>query len=481
MAQSYNASDIEVLAVSSRCGAARACTPTPRGPTTWRTKSIDNSVDEAHRRALQAHRRHALQGRLARGHRRRPRHAGGHPPGGEGQRRRADPHAPARRRQIQRQDLQLLRRPARRRRVGGQRAVQAPGMLGAPRRQGIQHRLQGRAHRTRSSKSSATVGKRNTGTTVRFWPDPKFFDSDRVLRSRSSSTCSRPRRCCVRACASASATRRPARRTSGSTPAAWASTWRSSWQGRAPAAPSRSPAARVGAGRGRVGAGLVAPTAPQLVAESYVNLIPTTAGRHARQRPARRPRRRGARVLRVPQPAAARHQADAPRTSGTGPATCCRSRCATRSSPARPRRSSARARPRRWSRRTRAMPCGLWLNQHPDAGERHRRSSRSPTRRSGCSAATARGAQARRQRPGAAGQARRLHLPGSGALGAVPGRRRFGRRLGQAGARPGVPGHHAAARQDPEHLGSSSPARSAVRRKCTTSASRSASIRAQPT
>ena len=24
-----------------------------------------------------------------------------------------------------------------------------------------------------------TVGQRNTGTTVRFWPDPKFFDSDR--------------------------------------------------------------------------------------------------------------------------------------------------------------------------------------------------------------------------------------------------------------------------------------------------------------
>ncbi len=24
-----------------------------------------------------------------------------------------------------------------------------------------------------------TVGQRNTGTTVRFWPDPKFFDSDK--------------------------------------------------------------------------------------------------------------------------------------------------------------------------------------------------------------------------------------------------------------------------------------------------------------
>ena len=24
-----------------------------------------------------------------------------------------------------------------------------------------------------------SVGQRNTGTTVRFWPDPKFFDSDK--------------------------------------------------------------------------------------------------------------------------------------------------------------------------------------------------------------------------------------------------------------------------------------------------------------
>ena len=45
---------------------------------------------------------------------------------------------------------------------------------------------------------------------------------------------------------------------------------------------------------------------------------------------------------------------------------------------------------------------------------------------------------------------------GSGAQRTIPGRRRFRRRLGQAGARPRVPGHHAAARQDPEHLGSRS-------------------------
>ena len=25
-----------------------------------------------------------------------------------------------------------------------------------------------------------TVGRRNTGTTIRFWPDPKYFDSPKV-------------------------------------------------------------------------------------------------------------------------------------------------------------------------------------------------------------------------------------------------------------------------------------------------------------
>ena len=94
----------------------------------------------------------------------------------------------------------------------------------------------------------------------------------------------------------------------------------------------------------------------------------------------------------------------------------------------------------------------LWLNQHPDAGERIAQFAIENAQER-IARGRARGAQARGQRPGAARQARRLQLAGSGALGAVPGRRRLGRRFGQAGARPRVPGHHAAARQDPEHLG----------------------------
>ena len=58
-------------------------------------------------------------------------------------------------------------------------------VLGPARRQGIQHRLRRTARSPRSCEEVGTVGKRNTGTTVRFWPDPKFFDSDQVRRRRS--------------------------------------------------------------------------------------------------------------------------------------------------------------------------------------------------------------------------------------------------------------------------------------------------------
>ena len=43
-----------------------------------------------------------------------------------------------------------------------------------------------------------SVGKRNTGTSVRFWADPKYFDSPNSP-SAGSSMYSRPRLCSVRA------------------------------------------------------------------------------------------------------------------------------------------------------------------------------------------------------------------------------------------------------------------------------------------
>ena len=37
--------------------------------------------------------------------------------------------------------------------------------------------------------------------TVRFWPDPKYFDTPEILRAAAASMCCAPRRCCARACA----------------------------------------------------------------------------------------------------------------------------------------------------------------------------------------------------------------------------------------------------------------------------------------
>ena len=60
----------------------------------------------------------------------------------------------ARRRKIQQGKLPVFRRTARRRRVGRQRLVEAPGSVDSPRRQGIQHELRRRqqAQQTRSSR-----------------------------------------------------------------------------------------------------------------------------------------------------------------------------------------------------------------------------------------------------------------------------------------------------------------------------------------
>ena len=219
MAQSYTASDIEVLSgldpVRRRPG---MYTDTSR-PNHLAHEVVDNSRRRSAVRPRQAHRRHAVQGRLAGSRGRRPRHAGRHPPEGEGQRRRADPHAPARRRKVLGQELQVRRRPARRRRLGGQRAVEESRMLGQARRQGIQHQLQGRqgALEARSRRRRRQEQHRHDGALL---ARSAVLRDASASRCRSSSTCCAPRPCCARACASRSRSSRPARRTSGSTPAA---------------------------------------------------------------------------------------------------------------------------------------------------------------------------------------------------------------------------------------------------------------------
>ena len=89
-------------------------------------------------------------------------------PGGRGSADRA-----ARGRQVRQEHLQGVRRPARRRRVGGERAVRAAGGRGGSRRQVA---TAWRSCAARPSRSSRPSGKaRGTGTIIRFKPDPEIF------------------------------------------------------------------------------------------------------------------------------------------------------------------------------------------------------------------------------------------------------------------------------------------------------------------
>ena len=86
--------------------------------------------------------------------------------------RRARADGAARRRQVRQEHLQGVRRPARRRRLGGERAVRAARGRGGPGRQPAPHGVRAR----QDGQEARDVGKaRGTGTIVRFKPDPEIF------------------------------------------------------------------------------------------------------------------------------------------------------------------------------------------------------------------------------------------------------------------------------------------------------------------
>jgi topoisomerase-4 subunit B len=287
------------------------------------------------------------------------------------------------------------------------------------------------------------VGKRNTGTRVRFWPDPKYFDTPKfnlraikhILRAKAV-LCPGLRvtlfdeasgeraewyyedglRDYLRGLLTDRDVLPPELFLGKSGQEGEAADWALCWL------PSSDANAGV-----------------ELVQESYVNLIPTAQG--------------GTHVngLRSGLTDALREFCDfrnlLPRGVKLAPEDVWDRLAFVLSSSCTDPQFSGQTKERLSSRQAAAFVEGavhdafsLWLNQHVDTG-REDRPARDRTRLGAAQDREADRAQEDRAGPRPARQARRLQLAGSVAHRTVPGRRRFGRRQREAGARQGVPGH----------------------------------------
>ena len=231
--------------------------------------------------------------------------------------RRGHPHAPARRREVLRQELSLLRRPARRRRLGRQRAFEEAASVGAPRRQRVLRCRSPTARRSQELKVVGQVGKRNTGTTVRFWADETFFDSPKFNRSAAQARHAREGGALARA---AHALHR-ARHDPADNEEWFYEDGLTDYLMSELAGVTTIPGDAVRRHfkgcerRSRLGGGLAAEDDDDRHRELR-EPDPDRAGRHARQRIPHRTDRSHSRVLRVPQPPAARREARAGRCLG---------------------------------------------------------------------------------------------------------------------------------------------------------------------
>ena len=145
---------------------------------------VDNSIDEALAGHCRPDQRHHPRRQLDHRHRQRPRHPGGHPSHREDPRRRARADRAARRRQVRQEHLQGVGRPARRRRVGGERALRAARGDRRPRRQAAPDGVRAgqddeearrcwarrRAPAPRSGSSPIPRSSRSSSSTTPRWP-----------------------------------------------------------------------------------------------------------------------------------------------------------------------------------------------------------------------------------------------------------------------------------------------------------------------
>ena len=325
-----------------------------------------------------------------------------------------------------------------------------------------------------------SVGKKNTGTRVRFWPDPKYFDTPKFnLRALKHLLRAKAVLCpglTVTLFDEASGERdewyyedglrdylrgelRSGRRTRLLPPDLFVGKltkdteivdWAVAWAARR----------RTGAGK------LRQPDSDR-------------AARHARQRPAHRLHRCAARVLRLPQPAAARRQARAGRRVGPR-----RLRAQLKMTDP---QFSGQTKERLSSRQAAGFVEGaahdafsLWLNQHVELGEQiaqlaiERAAARLKTEKQVVRKKVTQGPAL----PGKLADCSSQDLSRT-ELFLVEGDSAGG--SARAGARQGLPGDPAAARQDPQHLGSRLRQRAGLAPKCTTSPWPSAATRARTT
>ncbi len=294
------------------------------------------------------------------------------------------------------------------------------------------------------------VAKTTTGTTVRFWPNPKYFDSAQFSLPRLKHVLRAKAVLCPGLTVKLEVEKPKESETLGLHGRARAISEGVPRRGRLPAGAAVRRQARGQARSRRVGRGLAARRCGS-DARELREPDPDAAGRHARQRLADRPDGCAARVLRVPQFAAARHQARARGRLGRRQLRALGEDRGTAVLGA-DQGAALLARVRHARRRPHQGPLRAVAESAP-RDRRRDRAVRDRERAAQAQGGEDGGAQAHRRGPGVARQARGLHDPRAVARRAVPRRGRFGRRLGEAGARSRDPSRHAAARQDPEHVG----------------------------